>query len=102
MPASRRAPTSTPGAGRANWGSEPVAAADLSPDKVPVFAKSLAQRGDMNLQVLLRDNDARPHTAHKLVFGDQRSVGLQQNHEEIKRPRPQLYWHAVGDQLPPA
>ena len=100
VPPSRRALTSTPGDGRANCGSEPVAAAELGADKVAVFAKGLAQRGDLNLQVLLRDNDAWPHTAHKLVFGDQRSVGLQQDQEEIEGARPQLYRHAVGDQLP--
>ena len=27
-----------------------------------VFAKRLAQREDLNLQVLVRDNDAGPHT----------------------------------------
>ena len=52
--------TSTPGDGRADWGSEPVAAAELGPDKVAVFAKSFAQRGDLNLQVFFRDNDAWP------------------------------------------
>jgi hypothetical protein len=94
--------TSTPRADRANYRSEPVASAYFGPDKVPVFAKGLAQRGDLNLQVLLRDNDAWPRTAHKLVFGDQRSAGLQQSQEEIERACPQLYRHAVGDQLPPA
>jgi hypothetical protein len=102
VPPSRRAPASNPGDSRANWGSEPVAAAELSADKVTVFAESLAQRGDLNLQIFLRDNDAWPHTAHELVFGDQRSVGLQQDQEEIEGARPQLYRNAVGDQLPPA
>src|SRR5712671_7526573 len=96
---SRRALTSTPGDGRANCPSEPVAAAELSADKVSVFAKSLAQRGDLNLQILLRDNDAWPHTTQELVFGDQRSVSLQQDQEEIEGARSQLYRHAVGDQL---
>jgi len=100
VPPSRRALTSTPGDGRADWGSEPVAAAELGPDKVATFAKSFAQRGDLNLQVFFRDNDAWPHTAHKLVFGDQRSVGLQQDQEKIEGTRPQLYRHAVGDQFP--
>ena len=81
---SRRALTSTRGGGRANCGSKPIAAAELGPDKIAVFAKSLAQREDLNLQVLLRDNDAWPHAAHELFFGDQRSVGLQQGQEEIE------------------
>lgn len=54
----------------------------------------------MDLQVLFGDNDARPHMAEEFVFGDQRSVGLQQDQEEIECARPQLYRHAVGDQLP--
>jgi len=89
-----------PGDGRANCNSKPVAAAELGADKVAVFAKSLAQRGNLNLQVLLRDNDAWPDTAHKLVFGDQRSVGLQQDQEEIEGTRSQLYRRTVGNQLP--
>jgi hypothetical protein len=97
---SRRALASTPGDGRADCGSEPVAAAELGADKVAVFAESLAQCGNLNLQVLFRDDDARPHTPHKLVLGDQRSVGLQQDEEEIEGARPQLYRHAIGDQLP--
>jgi hypothetical protein len=100
VPPSRRALTSTPGDGRANCPGEAVAAAELSADKVAVFAKGLAQRGDLNLQVLLRDNDPRPHTADELVLGDQRSVGLEQDQEEIEGARPQLYRNAVGDQSP--
>ena len=84
---SRRALASTPGDGRADCGSEPVAAAELGTDKVAIFAESLAQCGNLNLQVLFRDDDARPHTPHKLVLGDQRSVGLQQDEEEIEGAR---------------
>src|SRR6266851_185746 len=97
MPPSRRALASTPADDRANCGSEPVAAAELSADQVAVFAESLAQRGDLNLQVLLRHDDAWPHTAEELVFGDQRSVGLQQNQKNIECARSQLYRHAVGN-----
>ena len=74
----------------------------LGPDESAVFAEGLAQGVDLNLQVLLRDNNAWPHTAHQLVFGDQRSVGLQQHQEEIEGARPQLYRRAVSDQLPVA
>src|SRR3984893_9794917 len=94
--------TSTRGEGRTNRGSEYVATAELGPDKIAVFAKSLAQRGHLNLQILLRDNDAWPHAAYELFFGDQRSFGLQQDQEEIEGACPQLYWHAVGHQLPAA
>src|SRR5260370_9271395 len=100
VPPSRRALTSTPGDGRADWGSEPVAAAELGPDKLAVFAKSLAQRGDLNLQVFFRNNDAWPNTAHKLVFVDHPSVALQQDQEKIEGTRPQIDRHAVGDQFP--
>ncbi len=41
-----------------------------------VVAKRLAQRADLDLQVLLGDGNARPHTGEKLIFGDQRSVSL--------------------------
>ena len=60
----RRVLTSIRGEDGANGGSEPVAAAELGPDKFAVFAKSFAQQGDLNLQVLLRDDDAWPPTAH--------------------------------------
>jgi hypothetical protein len=101
-PSSCQALTSIPGEGRTNRGSEPVAAAELSADKLAVFPESPAQRGDLDLQVLLRDNNAWPHTTHKVVFADQRSIGLQQDQEKIEGARPQLYRHAVGHQLSPA
>src|SRR5712691_12595769 len=100
MPPSRRALTTTPGDGGANCGSEPIAAAELSADKVAIFTKSLPQRGDLNLQVLFGNNDACPHTADELVLGDQRSVGLQQDQEEIEAARSQLDRRTVGEQLP--
>src|ERR1700680_3363263 len=99
-PPPRWALASTPGGGRANCGREPVTAAELGADKVAVVAKSLAQREDLSLQVLLRDNDAAPDTAHKLVLGDQRSVGVEQYQEEIEGARPTLYRHPVGAPLP--
>src|SRR5713101_3159095 len=88
VPPPRRALTSIRGDGRVNCGSEPIAASELGADKVAVFAKNLAQRGDLNFQVLLCDNDAWPHAAEELAFGDQRSVGLQQDQEEIEGARP--------------
>ena len=94
--------TSTRGEGRTNRSSEAVAAAELGPDKFAVFAKSFAQRGDLDLEVLFRDNDAWPHAVHELFFGDERSVGLYQGQEEIETPCPQLDRHTVGHQLSPA
>jgi hypothetical protein len=100
VPRRRRAVRSTLAEARVNFGRETVAAAELGPDKVAVFAEGFAHRGDLNFQVLLRDSDARPDAAHELVFSNQRSVGLQQDQEEIEGARPQLYWDAVGEQLP--
>src|SRR6266481_6341025 len=60
---SRRRLRNARGDGGANCSGEPVAAAELSADKVTIFAESLAQRENLNLQVLLRDNDAWPHPA---------------------------------------
>ena len=70
------------------FGRETVAAAELGPDKVAVFAKGFAHRGDLNFQVLIRHSDARPDAVHELVFSNQRSVGLQQDQEEIEGARP--------------
>jgi len=69
---------------------------------VTIFAESLTQRSYLNLQILARDNGAWPHPAEELVLGDECSVGLQQDQEEVERPGPQLYGPAVSDQLPPA
>jgi hypothetical protein len=92
--------TPTPRDDRANWGGEAVAAAKLGADKIAIFAKSLAQREDLSLEVFLGDNDAWPHPAEKLVFRDQRSVRLQQRQEKIEGARPQLYRDTAGNQLP--
>ena len=70
-PPLRRALINIPGGCRANCGSKPIAAAELSADRVAVFAKSPAQRRDLNLQVRLRHNDTRPYAAKEFVFGDQ-------------------------------
>jgi hypothetical protein len=99
VPAPCRILTRTPGGRRANCGSEPIAAAEFGADEIAVFTKSLAQRRDLNFQVLLGDNDAGPYAAEELAFGDQRSVGLQQDQEEIEGARPHLDRHTVGDQL---
>jgi hypothetical protein len=61
-----------------NRGSKPVPAAEFRTDQIAVVAKSPAQLEDLNLQIVLRDKDARPNAAHELTFGDQRSLGVQQ------------------------
>jgi hypothetical protein len=99
---SPRALTSTRGEGRTNRSSEAVAAAELGPDKFAVVAKSFAQRGDLDLEVLFRDNDAWPHAVHELFFGDERSVGLQQDQKEVEGARAELDRNTVSEQPPPA
>ena len=99
MPPLRRAATPAPWDGRANCASEPVAAAELSADQLAIFTKSLAQRADLDLQIPFRDDNPLPSTAHKLVFGDQRSVGLQQDQKEIESACSQLDRSAIGNQL---
>jgi hypothetical protein len=54
----------------------------------------------LNFQVCLGDHDARPRTTEQLVFGDHRSIGLQQDQQNFEGSCPQLYRHAVSDQLP--
>ena len=61
---------------RAGHTGEPVAAAEIGLDEIAVPAQRFAQCGDLSLHVLLRNNDAWPHTAEQLVFGDQGPVGL--------------------------
>jgi hypothetical protein len=96
---SRRAPTGATARRSANCGGEPVAATNLCANQIPVFAQGIAQREDLNLQILFRDNDARPNTPEELVFADQRSIGLQQSEKEIEGAGAQLYRGTVGNQL---
>jgi len=95
----RRVLTGAPSASSANCGSEPIAAANLGADQVAVFAKSIAQCADLDLQILFRDNDAWPHPPQKFVFAHQRPVGFQQSEEEIERSGAQLYRRTLGNQL---
>jgi hypothetical protein len=56
----------------------------------------------VNLHVLGRHYDARPHPADELLFGEERAVGLQQGKQEIEGACAELDWNAVGEQLSPA
>jgi hypothetical protein len=69
--------TSTRSDGRADGGGEPVAEPEFSANKIAVFAKSPAQRPDLNLEVVLRDHYAWPDALSQLAFGDERSVGCE-------------------------
>jgi hypothetical protein len=59
--------------------SETITAAKVRADQLAVRAKRFAQCGDLNLQVLFRHRDARPHLLEQFVLRDQRSVSFQQS-----------------------
>src|SRR5689334_6819827 len=48
---------------RTQHGREPIPAAEFRTNEVPVDAERFAQRGDLNLEVFFRHDDARPHPA---------------------------------------
>src|SRR5271154_374013 len=88
--------------GSANCGSKPVTAAEFRADDVAVPAQRFAQRADLNLQVLLRHHDARPHPAYEFVLCYERTVGLQKRQKEIESARAEVDRNTVGQELPPA
>jgi hypothetical protein len=86
----------------AQHADESVALAEFRADEIAVRAQCFAQCGDVNLQVLCRDKDARPHPSEKLLFCDERTVGLQQNQKEVEGASAELDRNTVGEQPPPA
>src|SRR6266446_3371261 len=88
------------GDSRTHWSCEPVTAAVLGANELAVRAECLAQRRDLNLQIVLRDDDVPPDTTLQLVLGDERSVGLDQDHEEVESTRAEFYRHAADEQAP--
>jgi hypothetical protein len=87
---------------RAQYANEPVAASEFRTDEIAVRAQRFAQRGDVNLQVLFRYYDARPHPVEKLLFCDERAVRLQQGQKEVEGASSNLDRNIVGEQPPPA
>jgi hypothetical protein len=85
---------------RANGGGETITAAEFGPDKIAVLPESLAQRGDLNLEISPLDKNARPNKGQELVFCDKRPIGVDENHQEIKGASAQFHRHAIGKQLP--
>jgi hypothetical protein len=63
---------------------------------------ALRKAGDLNLEVLSRDHDPRPHSVEELLFFDVQAVGFQQGQKQIKSARAELDRSTVGGQLPPA
>ena len=70
-------------------------------DKVTIFAESFAQRVDLDLQVLVRDNSGWPRTADELVLGNQLAVAVHQHQQDFERTLAERDRHAVGQQLAP-
>src|ERR1700741_2043268 len=96
-----------PGAGirgstGAQYANEPVTTPEFGTDEIAVRAEHFAQGGDLNLEVLFRDEDTRPPPSEKLLFCDERAVGLQQDQEEGKGASTNLDRKTIGEQLPPA
>src|SRR6516165_1484666 len=87
---------------RAQYANEPVAAPEFRTDEIAVRAQCFAQGGDVNLEVLFRYYDARPHPVEKLLFCDERAVGLQQDQKEVEGARAELDRNTVGEQPPSA
>jgi hypothetical protein len=81
---------------RAQYANETVAAAEFRTDEIAVRAERLAQFRDLNLEVLFRYYDAPPHPVEKLLFCDERAVGLQQDQEEVEGARAELDRNTVG------
>jgi hypothetical protein len=81
---------------------ESVAAADLSADKITAVAEGLAKRRDLDLQILLGDNRAQPGPGQQLLLGDQCTIRVEQDEEQIESARAQFYRDGLGKQLPPA
>jgi hypothetical protein len=69
-------------------------------DKVAVVAKRPPQRKDLNLKVLLHNGDPRPGKRQQLLFGDQRSVSLEQGQQNFEGTRSQLDRDTVRQQHP--
>lgn len=75
-------------ADRTNRTDKTVAAAGFGPDEIAVLAEGLAQCGYLRPQIDLFHGPTGPYPPHQLVLADQRSVGLEQNQQEIESPSP--------------
>src|ERR1700740_3139437 len=68
----------------AQYANEPVTTPEFRTDEITVRAQCFAQGGDLNFEVLVRHNNARPHPFEELLLRDERAVGLQQDQEEVE------------------
>src|SRR3974390_953569 len=81
-------------------GGEPIAPAMLGMNKLALLAKSFAQGKDLHLQIVRDDDDTRPNPALQLVLCDERSISLDQHHQDIERACTELDRLAAGEQSP--
>ena len=86
--------------GSTDLGDEPVAPAGHRPDQIPVLSERLAQRRDLNHQVVLFDHRIRPNAAQDLVFGDEAAACLGEDHEHIEGAAAKLDRDPIGAELP--
>ena len=87
---------------RAQYANEPVAPPEFRKDEIAVRAECLAQGADLNLEVLFRHDNPRPHPVEKLFLCDERAVGLQQDPKKVEGAGAELDWNTVGKQPPSA
>src|SRR5215472_14818318 len=90
MPLPHRTPTGHRAGCRTHRSGKSVAAAELRADKITALAEGFAQRGYLDLQILLGDNDAWPDSAQQLFLCYQRTIRFEQDDEQIESARPQL------------
>jgi hypothetical protein len=79
---------------------ETITAAEFGPDEVAVLAESLAQRGDLNLEISRVDKNARPNKGHEFVLRDKRPVGVDEDHQDIYGASAKFDRYTIGEQLP--
>ena len=61
-------------------------------------AEQLAQRADLDLEVVLLDHHARPDDVEQLVLGHEALAPLDQRAEHVERPLAERHRAAVGHQ----
>jgi hypothetical protein len=81
-------------------GGESVTPAVLGMNKLAILAKSFAQGKDLELQIVGDDDHTRPNPALQFVLCDERSIGLDQHHQDIERTCSEFDRHAAGEQPP--
>jgi hypothetical protein len=84
----------------AHCAGESVAPAVLGMNKLAILAKSFAQGKDLELQIVGDDDDPRPNPALQFVLCDERSIGLDQHHQDIERTCSEFDRRAAGEQSP--